>query len=389
MNWTDVAIIIFVLLFVRAGWKYGLVSNLFSGVGLISGFILGAYLVQRLYKPGSTDPLVAISAIGLVIGCGLAGNLALSLIGRLVKIPEGWPKKINSVFGAIFGTALALSASWAIGFAIVGAPSISISQSVKDSRVLHAIDAVMPQAAASQLSGLTKAMTSDVFPEYLQPFSREVVVEVSTPDPGVVDDRRLRRSAQRVVAVSGPSQCKKIVTGSGFVYAPQLVMTNAHVVAGVSAPVVTLNERTYRAKTVVFDPKLDIAVLRVNRLKTKPLSFADEPRKGDSAAVVGFPEGGALTASAARVRSVMTIDSPDIHEKGEHKREVIAIRGTVVPGNSGGPLLSPSGKVLGLIFASSETIPNTGYALTAAQIKVAASEGLKATNRLSTGGCVQ
>lgn len=388
INWTDVVIVLFVLFFIRAGWKYGLISNLFSGTGLVGGFVLGVYLVERFYKPGSPEPIVAISAIGLMIGCGLIGNIVLSYVGQLFKIPEGWPRRVNGILGAIFGGALALAVAWAVGFAIVAAPTLSFSQSVRDSRVLDHIDAHMPPTAATQLSGLTKTITTDVFPRYLSPFEREVVVEVDAPDPKIVEEARLRKAAQSVVKVSGRSKCNEIITGSGFVYAPELVMTNAHVVAGVSAPKITINTTEYEAKTVVFDPQLDVAVLRVKGLKTARLLFADPPGKGDRTAVVGYPKGGPLSAGPARVRGVMTFDSPNIYQQGEYPREVISFRGVVLPGNSGGPLMTASGQVLGVIFAASSSAPNTGYALTADQVTVPAGKGYNSTKTVSTGDCV-
>lgn len=387
INWTDVIIIVFVLMFVRAGWKYGLISNVFSGVGLIGGFILGVYLVERFYQPGSTKPIVAISAIGLMIGCGLIGNILMSFLGRVFKIPEGWPQRVNGLLGAMFSGSLALSVAWAIGFAIVSAPTISVSQSVRDSRVLDRIDALMPPSAATQLSGLTRTITTEVFPRYLRPFEREVVVEVDAPDPKIVEDRRLRNAAQSVLLVTGRSKCNEMIAGSGFVYAPELVMTNAHVVAGVSFPKITINKTEYEATTVVFDPQLDIAVLQVKGLKTRRLSFADPPSKGDRAAVVGYPQGGPLTASGARVRGVMKFDSPNIYQQGKYPREVISFRGEVKPGNSGGPLLTASGEVLGIIFAASSSAPNTGYALSTDQITVAAGKGTASTKPVSTGDC--
>lgn len=388
INWTDVVIVVFVLLFIRAGWKYGLISNVFSGIGLIGGFILGVYLVERLYTPGSTEPIVAISAIGLMIGCGLIGNIVLSYVGRIFKVPEGVPQKINGVLGGIFGGLVAVTVAWAVGFAVTAAPTISISQSVKDSRALKYIDSVMPQGAADQLQGLTKTITTDMFPRYLSPFEREVIPDVAAPEAKILDNKKLRKAALSVVQVSGPSKCEKIVNGSGFAYAPGLVMTNAHVVAGVTKSTVTVQKKDYSAKVVVFDPKLDIAVLSVKGLKIDHLTFADEPRKGDSAAIVGYPERGPLTATAARVRGVMDLNSPDIYQRGEFKREVISIRGQVLPGNSGGPLLTPAGNVLGMIFAGSSTDPNTGYALSAAQLTVPAAAGYNAKKAVPTGDCV-
>lgn len=389
INWTDVIIVVATLLFIRAGWKFGLISNIFTGIGLIGGLLLGAYLISILYTPGNKDPIVVFSAFGLMIGCGMVGNMLFSFLGRLIKIPEGIFHRINSVLGALFGGAIAVSAAWVIGFAVATAPPMSISQSVKDSRALKTINTFMPTVVADQLSSATSTLTSDIFPKYLGPFEREVVVQVSAPDPQIIEDRRVRNAALSVVNISGINSCRKIVQGSGFVYNKDLVMTNAHVVAGVTEPTVSIHNKKVKGKIVVFNPRLDLAVIRVKKLPTPPLAFAAEPGREDRAAIVGYPESGPLTAVAARVRGVSAIKSPDIYGSGEYKREVISIRGQVVQGNSGGALISPSGSVYGVIFAASPDDQSTGYAISAKQAQFTAAQGSASTKAVSTGKCIQ
>ena len=180
-----------------------------------------------------------------------------------------------------------------------------------------------------------------------------------------------------------------MITGSGFVYARDRVMTNAHVVAGTDELSLTVRGvgRGYAATVVYLDPELDVAVLSVPGLGSAPLQFARNPSSGQEAAVAGFPHGGRLTVAAARVRAVINARGSDIYGHGTITREIVSLRGSVISGDSGGPLLDADGHVVGVIFASSETDPDTGYALTPRSVAKAATTGLTATKAVPTGSC--
>jgi S1-C subfamily serine protease len=198
----------------------------------------------------------------------------------------------------------------------------------------------------------------------------------------------VRGSRAAVLKVRGiAGSCSKQVEGSGFVYAPQRLMTNAHVVAGVRQPKVEVDGQALPARVVLFDPARDVAVLYVPDLRRAPLGFAGQARASDSAVVAGYPQDGPFTAVAARVRNRQTARSPDIYSEGMVSREIYALRSVVRPGNSGGPLLSPDGRVYGVVFAAATDDPETGYALTAAQVRQDAQAGATATERVSTRGC--
>jgi S1-C subfamily serine protease len=210
--------------------------------------------------------------------------------------------------------------------------------------------------------------------------------------------RAARRSIVKVTGVA-PS-CARSVEGTGFVYAPQRVMTNAHVVAGVRAPTVDLggsgatgsgngsgNGSRLPARVVRYDPRRDVAVLYVPRLRRPPLRFTGPAASGAAAVVAGFPDNGPFTAVAARIRAIQQARGPDIYQRAQVTREVYAVRAPVRPGNSGGPLLAPDGRVYGVVFAAAADDPDTGYALTAAEVAADAAAGRGATEPVSSQGC--
>jgi S1-C subfamily serine protease len=197
----------------------------------------------------------------------------------------------------------------------------------------------------------------------------------------------VQRAQQSVFKIRGQNSCDRGVEGSGFLYAPGRVMTNAHVVAGVDKPVVLVGENEKPARVVYYNSKTDVAVLAVDGLSGPYLRFDRNGQSRQAAAVLGYPQDGPYNVQAARIRGEQRLRSPDIYGNGTVVREVFSLRALVRPGNSGGPLVSTSGRVLGLIFAASVTDGQTGYALTATQVSDAAAAGLTHTGTVGTGGC--
>jgi S1-C subfamily serine protease len=192
-----------------------------------------------------------------------------------------------------------------------------------------------------------------------------------------------------VVKITGiaPS-CSRQIDGSGFVYAPERVMTNAHVLAGVADPVVLAEGEEYEATPVYVDEATDVAVLAVPGMETLPLSFTAEPADaGDDAIIMGYPGGGPFYVGAARVRDRGEISGPDFRNTQTVVRDVYALFGTVRSGNSGGPLFATDGSVLGVVFASAIDDPDTGYALTGPEVAEAATVGSTARAEVGTGPC--
>jgi S1-C subfamily serine protease len=237
------------------------------------------------------------------------------------------------------------------------------------------------------LRAFNRTLDANVFPRYIDPFEDESIKSIAPPDPAALQAPGVRQASASVFKILGVASCGRGIEGSGFVYAPGRVMTNAHVVAGVSSPVVEVNGDRLPARVVVYNPNLDVAVLAVRGLERQPLRFDLSGEPGEDAVVLGYPENGPFDARAARLRSEITMRSPDIYDQGQHLRRTFAVRGLVRSGNSGGPLVSTNGDVLGVIFAASVTDSSTGYALTAEQVRAVAVQGQSASDQVGTGGC--
>jgi S1-C subfamily serine protease len=260
---------------------------------------------------------------------------------------------------------------------------------VRNSRILRAVDDLMPQSAHTWFASFRRLLDRDGLPEVFGGIGPDRIVPVAPPDPKLAHSRVVRRAEPDVVKVTGvAASCSRQLEGSGFVYATDRVMTSAHVVAGVRSPsVATTDGRTLPARVVVYDPERDVAVLFVPGLNLAPLSFAGPLGPGTSAVVVGFPENGPFDARSARVRAVQHARGPDIYQNRQVTREIYSLYATVRPGNSGGPLLSARGGVAGVVFAAAIDDPHTGYALTSDEVAHDATIGAARVGAVSTQGC--
>lgn len=389
LDWILLGMLVFASI---SGWRQGLVSGVLSFAGFIAGAIAGALIAPRII--GGVEGLLSfIFAMGIVIiGAGV-GNWLASLVGTWVRERVTWSpaRLVDSVGGALFGLLSVALILWMVGSAALGVPLGPVSNQVRGSTVLGQIDAAIPETARDVIDELRSALDSSGLPEAFAGFTLPPIIPVEEPDLRVAVSPEVRASFGSLVKVQGVAEaCSSIVDGSGFVYAPDRVMTNAHVVAGMDEPFVQIRGtgEAYKARVVYIDTDIDVAVLYVPGLGAPTVDFAArEAERGDDAVVAGFPGGGRLTATAARVRGIITARGTNIYDSGTVVREVYAIRGEVVPGNSGGPLLSPTGEVYGVVFAAAVGDSTTGYALTAQQVSAAAKAGRTATEPVFTGSC--
>jgi S1-C subfamily serine protease len=228
------------------------------------------------------------------------------------------------------------------------------------------------------------------FPRYLEPFSPERIVEVRPGDARMKRDPDVTRAGASVLKVRGTNACGRGIEGSGFVFAEDRLMTNAHVVAGVDDPQVIIGDDDVDARVVFYDSDLDIAVLEFDSGSVPVLPFTgqdEEAQPKDPVAILGYPQDGPFDIESGRIRSVQSLRSPDIYGDGAVIRDVYSLRGLVRPGNSGGPIVDSAGRVVGVVFAASVTDDETGYALTADQVSGAADEGRASETERSTEGC--
>jgi S1-C subfamily serine protease len=390
VTWLDVVLLLSAVGYGVTGCWKGFVVGASAVVGLLAGGAVGAFAAPRLLEGYPSSLGLSLIAVVIVMLVALVGHAVGAYAGgrvrrRLTWRPARW---LDALAGGALSMAAVLVIAWVLGFAVSGAGIPSVSAAVRSSSVLGHVDQAMPESADSLLSTLTSVVHRGVFPRFLDPFTDERIEKVPEPDAGIAGTPGVGSAADSVVKVLGDApQCGTGLQGTGFVYAPQRVMTNAHVVAGVESLSVTLDDESYPASVVLYDPDLDVAVLRVDGLPSPALAFDEGAESGDSAAVLGFPGNGAYDVRPARVRSEQRLSSPDIYGEGQLTREVFAVRSLVREGNSGGPLVSPQGEVYGMVFAASLADQGTGYVLTADQVSADADSGRSATEPVSTGDC--
>ncbi|MEZ5191806.1 MAG: MarP family serine protease [Nocardioides sp.] len=214
----------------------------------------------------------------------------------------------------------------------------------------------------------------------------ERTVEVAPGPRRLLEDPDVQRAGQSVAKIRAVNACGQGVEGVGCVR-PGRVMTNAHVVAGVRDPRVTIGEEVLDARVVLYDPDLDVAVLELDATSAAPLPFGFDARERQGVAILGYPQDGPFDVETARIRAEQRLRSPNIYGSSTVIREVYSVRGQVRPGNSGGPLVDSAGRVVGVVFAASVSDQQTGYALTAEQVRETAARGVAANDRVSTGAC--
>ena len=389
MNVLDWFLVVLVLAYAVSGYWQGFIAGAFATGGLLLGGLLGIWLAPQLLGQVRPALWVSLAALFVVLVCATVGQGMFQFAGVRLRSRIRWQpvRALDAVGGAALSMVAVLVVAWALGVAVSGAKLPWASNEVRYSRILERVDGVMPADAVQALNSFNDVVGSSFFPRYLEPFARERIKNVGPPPPGVARDPDVRRAEQSVYKIRGENSCSRGVEGTGFLYAPGRVMTNAHVVAGVSRPEVLVGEREVDATVVYYNPDTDIAVLAVDGLQGRPLRFDRNGRQGQTGAVLGYPQDGPYDVQAARIRGTQRLRSPDIYNAGTVLREVYSLRSSVRPGNSGGPLVSTAGRVLGVIFAASVTDDDTGYALTAGQVAGAAADGLTGTAAVGTGGC--
>ncbi|WP_375001026.1 MarP family serine protease [Aeromicrobium sp. CTD01-1L150] len=390
MNTLDVVLVVIVVAYAVSGYVQGFVVNLVATVGLLVGGGSAIFAVPMLLdSSGAATLQTSLLALGLVIGAAAIGQAIGTYIGTDLRggLQSTTGRTVDAVGGGALSIVTVLVATWALGYSVSGASIPYLSSSARESSILGQVDGVMPNRASEALRAFNRVLDANLFPRYMDPFSPEQIQAIGPPDDGTLDEPGVREAAGSVVKILGQAECGKGIEGSGFVYGPGRVMTNAHVVAGVDQPEVTVGQRRVPGRVVVFDPQLDLAVIATEDLGVPALEFDESGSPGQPAAVLGYPENGPFDARSARIREQLTLRSPDIYDRGEVLRETFSIRGLVRSGNSGGPLISPDGDVLGVIFAASISDSATGYAVTADAAAENAAEGLSTNQSVDTGGC--
>ncbi len=380
------------LLFGLSGYRQGFLIGALSFAGLLGGGALAARVAPSIARGWFPNSNVVVVGLVVVLLGAILGQLLASSVGALLRQRVTWrpARTLDSVAGAAVSICSVLLVGWLVGSAVAHSSLAGVARQARDSQVLRTVDDLMPDSARVWFSAFRRMLDNYGFPQVFGSLGGERIAPVSPPNPAILATPALRASRRDVVKVLGfASSCGRSVEGSGFVYATDRVLTNAHVVAGVRSPTVVLEGHRGRlaARVVRYDSGRDVAVLYVPGLDVRPLTFAKPAARGADAVVAGYPQDGPFTAVPARIRDRLQARGPDIYHTQQVTREIYALRATVRPGNSGGPLLSPSGTVYGVVFAAALTGSDTGYALTAAEVAPVARAGATATRGVSTGGC--
>ncbi|MFC4460087.1 MarP family serine protease [Pseudonocardia nematodicida] len=380
MSWVDVVVVILALLAMASGWRHGVAVALLSFLGVLTGAVLGlrlAPLVAAQVESQGAKVLLGIGAVVLLVALGEATGVYL---GRFIRdrIHRERVLKVDSTLGAGVQAVAVVIAAWLIALPLASTNIPTLTSGLRDSRVLAGVDEVMPNAARALPAELRQILDDSGFPDVVSPFTRTPVAVVDAPNPELAQDPVVNEVRDRVLKVRGRApSCRRALEGTAFVVAPQRVMTNAHVVAGTSSTTVEVTtaagrSRQLDATVIYYDAEVDVAVLDVPALEEEPLRFSPDPaRVGDDVIILGYPLDGPYTVTPGKVRERIRLRGPDIYDQGSVLRDVYTVRAVVRSGNSGGPMITPDGRVVGVVFGAALDDAETGFVLTAEQVSAA------------------
>jgi S1-C subfamily serine protease len=387
-QWIDLVILVIAFFVAIAGWRAGAVGSLLAFVGVVLGLVAGMLLAPYLVVHVTGDRARLFVSLFLVLGLVVIGEIAGVVLGRAMRaaIRHRGLRSVDSLIGMSLQVMAVLVAAYLLASLLTASSTQpKMSAAVRGSRVLTQVDEVAPgwlQSVPGRLKGL---LDTSGFPEVLPGF-----MPIAIPDAALADDPVVAATRPSVVKIRGVAQgCQKILEGTGFVVAPNRVMSNAHVVAGADSVSVETGSEKYDGSVVSYDPDADISILDVPNLPVQPLAFAENPAPpGTDAVVLGYPGGGDFVATPARVRETIELNGPDIYKTTTILREVYTIRGTVRQGNSGGPMINRGGKVLGVVFGAAVDDADTGFVLTGNEVGRQLAK-IGNTERVATGPCVR
>ena len=390
MNLLDWLLVALVLAYALSGYWQGFVTGAFATGGLLVGGLFGVWLAPMALGDATPSLLVSLGALFIVILSASLGQALLQFTGAKIRDRITWQpiRALDALGGAALSAAAVLLVAWALGVAVSGTRIASITPMVRSSAVLKEVDHVLPQSAGGVLQAFNDVVGTSFFPRYLEPFAPERIVEVGPGPRRLLRDPDVADAADSVLKIHGTNECGNGIEGSGFLYAGNRLMTNAHVVAGVDDPEVLLGESSVPAEVVYYNPDIDVAVLALDSGATPHLTFDRDAEAQAPVAILGYPQDGPYDVQPGRIRAEQRLRSPNIYNRGTVIREVYSLRGLVRPGNSGGPIVSSAGDVVGVVFAASVTDDETGYALTADQVSQSAATGITNDAEVSTGDCV-
>jgi S1-C subfamily serine protease len=383
----DWVIVAFCVLLAFYGYTQGFIVGVLSLIGFAVGAFIGTRLGPLLLPSGSHSqyaPLFGLLGALLAGGVLAAGLEGVGLHARAVALRVPGLRTVDGLLGAGLTACIGLGIAWIVGAVAVGpSASPSLRADVERSAIIRKLDELLPPSGAI-LNALARL---DPLPSVSGP-----TAAVPPPPPGIATAPAVRAAAGSVVRVLGTA-CGLGIEGSGWVAAPGLVVTNAHVVAGETDTTVQVhgNPPGLATELLDFDPHDDIAVLRVQGLDQRPLPLAANPRSGTAAGIIGYPLDGPLDVQPGRIGQAELASTQDAYGNGPVERSIQPLRGIVRPGNSGGPLVDAGGDVVGTVFASisgsSVAAGGDGLAVPNPLVRAQLARAEARRGPVSSGGC--
>lgn len=391
-QWLDIAVIGVALIAAISGWRSGALGSLMSFVGVILGAIAGVMLAPHIVSHIQSPRAKLFAALLLILALVVIGEVAGVVLGRAVRgsIRNGPIRAVDSIIGVALQLIVVFVAAWLLASPLTSSDQPNLAAAVRGSKVVAEVDKYAPEWLRTVPKRMSALLSTSGLPDVLEPFGRTPIQNVDPPDASLADGLVVAQARPSVVKIRGvATSCQKVLEGTGFVIAPNKVMSNAHVVAGSDSVTVEADGKKYDATVVSYDPNADISILDVPNLPQQPLVFADEPAKsGTDAVVLGYPGGGDFVATPARVREIIELSGPDIYKTTTVNREVYTIRGLVRQGNSGGPMINRAGKVIGVVFGAAVDDNDTGFVMTTNEVSRQLAK-IGNTAKVPTGVCVK
>lgn len=366
----DVVLVLALLAALHAGWNRGVVASVLGAIGFLGGGLVGLAVFPGLLQRWLPDhwapvqPLLLLVLVLVAAGVvqGLIDRAALPLI-RGVRSSRG--RGVDSALGAVVQGAVAAVSIWVIAGLLGFVPSIPLRSALASSSVLTGIDRTMPVTRGDVLQQALITLDSYRFPRVFPDEQAPDVSAVDTPDASVTAAAGVEAAARSVYRIDALAmRCGRSQEGTGWALGPDTIITNAHVVAGADQITVLVDGRLRTASLVAFDPRRDLAMLRVDGLGAQPLQLQPDAGIGTSVVMAGYPLGGPYTTETGRIALEMPARGSDIYGEGPVTRNIFVVRGEVQPGNSGGPALTTEGAVAGVVFARAMDDDQTAYVLT-------------------------
>lgn len=370
----DAVVVITLLLALRAGVIRGFVRTVFGAVGLVGGALLAVWLIPGLLDRYLTSENAGAGPFLLVGGTLLAAGVGHALLDGLTApltsaIRGSWARWVDAVLGAVLQAGVAILALWLAVGLVTLLPGGAVRSAVNDSAAAALIDRAVPADHVDVLQRALEAIDNSPFPRVFTDGDAPDLEDVEPPGGSDHDSAEVAAVRDSVLPVDAVAlQCGRLQEGSGWVVRPDLVVTNAHVVAGAERITLEVDGTPREARLAAFDPDRDLALLHVPGLGVEPLQRAEGVGPGSPLVLAGYPRGGPYTATSGRVALHLKARGEDIYGQDMVTRDIFAVRAQVSPGNSGGPALTPEGRVAGVVFARSSEDARTAYVLTLAEL---------------------